>query len=256
MNYVKLGLTVLLAALVCGPLARPVVAADAMPDGMAASPAAAFWAGGGFKSRVAAGFVGGVWAPMTHSLDADGILVRGEYVYVNYDFNTRLSATGTGHGTLNRANAEIGYQLVRFGLASSVFVGPDYQNFSISPSTARGRGLNDKVGANFVGRVARAGVQEFPVSLEGNFSTANNTYWAKLRPGKNFGQFTVGPEIGMLGNNDFDEAHYGGFASINISSAVMLQGALGYSKQFRNNISSGNGGEGAYGEISLVILMY
>jgi hypothetical protein len=72
----------------------------------------------------------------------------------------------------------------------------------------------------------------------------------------NLGQVTVGPEIGALGNRDFDEGRYGAFASINLSSAAMLQTSFGYSQSFRRHISATGGGSGAYGEISLVLLTY
>jgi hypothetical protein len=72
----------------------------------------------------------------------------------------------------------------------------------------------------------------------------------------NLGQVTVGPELGALGNRDFDEGRYGAFASINLGSATMLQTSIGYSQTFRNHISATGGGAGAYGEVSLVILTY
>jgi hypothetical protein len=256
MNFAKIGIRGLMAVLLGCTVSAAAFAADGTPDSAAASPSAALWAGAAFKSRATAGYAGGVWAPMTHSLDADGILVRGEYVYVSYDFNSRNSGTGEAHGTLNRANAQIGYQMVRYGLAGSLFVGPDYQDYSVSPSRAESHNVNDKLGAMFVGRVARAGAQEFPVSLEGNFSTANTTYWTRLRPGMNFGEFTVGPELGALGNRDYDEGRYGAFASINLGSAVILQTSIGYSQSFRRHVSATSGGEGAYGEVSLVVLTY
>jgi len=257
MNYAKIALRCLVAGLLACTASAAAFAADGMPDSnMAASPAAALWAGGAFKSRVAAAFAGGVWAPMTHSLDADGILVRGEYVYVKYDFNSSLSTTGSAEGKLNRANAQIGYQLVRYGFAGSLFVGPDYQDFSVAPSRAESHNVNDKLGAMFVGRVARAGMQEFPASIEGNFSTANSTYWARARAAMNFGQFAVGPELGALGNRDFDEGRYGAYTSINLGSSAMLQAALGYSDSFRRHVSAVAGGSGAYGEISLIVLIY
>jgi hypothetical protein len=229
--------------------------ADDAAAGAPPSPSAAFWAGGAVKSRVVAGYLGGIWAA-NGSLDADGIQLRGEYVYVSYNTHSALSSSGNAHGTLNRGNAEVGYQLVRYGIASSLFVGPDYQDFSVSPPVARNSGLTDKIGAMFLGRVARAGTQQIPASLEGNYSTANSTYWARGRVGYNFGQFAVGPEIGYLGNAAFDEARYGGYTSISLSQSAVLQASVGWSHELRTNIPAANGGEGGYAELSFVLLNY
>jgi hypothetical protein len=251
MKYLKLGLSCLVGAAFCVAAAGPSLA-DEPAAGASPAPWSALWAGGAFKSHVFAGFGGGVFA-LNGSLDADGVLFRGEYTHVGYDFSSTLSSTGSAHGTLSRGNAEVGYQIVRYGINSSLFVGPDYQDFSVSPSGAGNAKLNDKLGAMIVGRVARTDSPQIPASLEGNYSTANSTYWTKAKVGFNFGQIAAGPEIALLGNAAFDEARYGGYAAITIVPGVILQTSLGYSQRLRN---SSQMREGAYADLAVVLLNY
>ncbi|HEV8015053.1 MAG TPA: cellulose biosynthesis protein BcsS [Stellaceae bacterium] len=253
MKHIRLGFGCLVAAAFCVAAAAPALADDAAA-GAPTSPWSAIWAGGAFKNHVSAAFAGGVFAA-NGTLDSDGLLFRGEYTYVGYDFTSALSSSGSAHGTLNRANAEVGYQLVRYGINSSLFVGPDYQDFNTTPSAAGNGKLSDKLGAMFVGRVARTDSPQIPASLEGNYSTANSTYWSKAKVGINFGQITVGPEIALLGNAAFDEARYGGYSAFTVVPGIILQGSLGYSQRLRSS-SQISSSEGAYVDVSIILLNY
>ncbi len=220
------------------------------------SPTLALSAGAAFKPHVQAAFFGGLWAPSS-DLDSDGFQVKGGYVYVHYNFSTGQSASGSANGQLNSANAQVGYQLVRYGVATSFFVGPDYQDFSVNPSAAANRKLSQKLGAIFAGRVARPGTPVIPASIEGNYSTANTTYWSSAKVGYNFGSITVGPQLTMLGNVAFDEGRYGGYASYTFAQGASVQVGLGYSRPWRRTATPGvPSGDGMYGEISFVLLNY
>ncbi|MGH6995424.1 MAG: cellulose biosynthesis protein BcsS, partial [Stellaceae bacterium] len=155
MNRAKLGLRYVVGAALCLAAASPVLADDATPSADQA-PVTALWAGAAFKPHVAAGYAGGLWAP-TGNLDSSGWLLRGEYLYVGYNFSSTAAVGGSASGQLNRADAQVGYQVVNSGIAASVLVGPDYEDFSVTPSAANDRRLSNKLGAMIVGRVARAG---------------------------------------------------------------------------------------------------
>jgi hypothetical protein len=253
MNFAKIGLSCFISVFFSIAAAGPSSAADEPIFKTPQSPSLAVWLGSAFKDHVGAGFVGGVWAA-NGSLDIDGFLFRGQYLYVGYDFNSALSPTGSANGKLNRGDAQVGYQIVRNGIASSLFLGVDYQNYSITPGVANDGRLDDKLGLIVTGRVAATGSTRFPFSLEGNYSTANSSYWVKARPGINLGQFTVGPEIGVLGNKTFDEARYGVYSSFNVMQGAILQLSVGYADRLRGNTFLGSNGNGAYGEVSLVFL--
>ena len=220
----------------------------------APGPGTAVWLGGAFKDHVWAGFIGAVTA-VNGNLDVDGVLVRGQYLYVNWDFDTTLSPTGTASGTLNRGDIQVGYQIVRNGMVAAGFVGVDYQDYRYSPAIANDGRLRDQAGAIFTGRLASAGATNTPFSIEGNYSTANNTYWVRGRVGYNFGWLTVGPEVGALGNKEFDEARYGAYANFTVNPNVIVQLNGGYADRLRGeNVFGGTNPSGGYGGITLVFL--
>lgn len=256
MNRAKFGLRCVVGAALCLAAASPALAGDATP-GADQAPMAALWGGAAFKPHVAVGFAGGLWSP-TANLDSPGWLVRGEYLYVGYNFNSNAATNGSASGQLNRADAQVGYQVVNSGIAASALVGPDYEDFSATPSGANDRRLSNKLGAMIVGRVARIGKPFIPVSLEGNYSTANNSYWTQAKAGVNLGRITVGPAFGVLGNRAFDEARFGAYSSVDLNHNFSVQIGAGYAQSMRSHsaTSGGGGGNGGYGEITFVCLLY
>lgn len=256
MDRAKFGLRYVVGAALCLAAASPALADGATPSAYQ-SPVAALWAGAAFKPHVAVGFAGGLWSP-TGNLDSQGWLLRGEYLYVGYNFSSTAATNGSASGQLNRADGQVGYQIVNSGIAASVLVGPDYEDFSVTPSAANDRRLSDKLGAMIVGRVARVGKPFIPVSLEGNYSTANDSYWTQAKAGVNLGRVTIGPALGLLGNNAFDEARYGAYSSIDLTRNLSVQVGAGYAQSLRSHstTSGGGGGNGGYGEITFVCLLY
>ena len=213
-----------------------------------------FWLGSDFKSNVDAGNIGGIYA-FSGNLDAPGWLVRGQATYVGYDFSSPFAASGTAHGNFSDGSAAIGYQWVGNGFVASAFVGPDYQNYQINPAAASDPRVGDRWGAIFWGRVATAGGAQFPSAIDGQYSTANNSFWIRGRTGVRVGSFTFGPEAIGLGNVVYDEFRAGGYASYDLSRYVILQGDLGYADATRGeNSAGGRGGSGVYGGVTLVFL--
>jgi hypothetical protein len=212
------------------------------------------WLGGDFKNDVAAGNIGGIYA-FSGNLDASGWLVRGQFSYVGYDFNTTLSASGTANGRFSEGSGALGYQVVGGGWVASGFVGVDGQNYNIDPPAAATAGVGDKAGAIFFGRIATMGGAPYPISIDGDYSTANDSFWVRGRTGVKFTSITVGPEIIGLGNVAFDEVRAGGYVSFDLSRSMILQADLGYANATRGeNSSAGRGGSGAYGGVTLVFL--
>jgi Cellulose biosynthesis protein BcsS len=251
------------AAIVMGAASALCPRANAADMLTKAPPAAAspsdvnssvLWLGGDFKNDVDAGNIGGIYA-LSGNLDAPGWLVRGQFTYVNYDFNSPFSPTGSARGQFYEGSAAIGYQWTGNGFVASGLVGPDYENYNINPAAAATPGIGDRLGAAFFGRVATMGGAQFPSAIDGDFSTANNSYWVRGRTGARFGSLTLGPEAIALGNKVYDEVRGGGYASYDLSRNVILQGDLGYADATRGaNTSGGRGGSGVYGGVTLIFL--
>jgi len=255
---VTIGSLLLAAAAMCGSqafaadLSMPVKSPAAIAA--ASGPATAVWLGAGFKDHVWAGYIGAI-AAANGNLDTDGFLVRGQYLYAHWDFDTTATPSGTANGTLNRGDIQVGYQIFRNGIVAAGFVGVDYQDYRFSPAVANTGRVKDEAGAIFTGRLASAGNTPFPFSIEGNYSTANNAYWVRGRVGYNFGWVIVGPEAGALGNKDFDEARYGAYASFAVNRNFIVQLNGGYADRLRGDPGSlGNHANGGYGGVTLVFL--
>lgn len=212
------------------------------------------WLGSDFKNDVAAGNIGGIYA-FSGNLDASGWLVRGQATYVGYDFSSPFATSGTAHGNFGEGSAAIGYQWAGNGYVVSAFVGPDYQDYHINPAAAADPRIHDEWGAVFWGRVATMGGAQYPSAIDGQFSTANNSFWIRGRTGVKFGNLTVGPEAIGLGNVVYDEFRAGGYASYDLSRYVILQGDLGYADATHGeNSAGGRGGSGVYGGVTLAFL--
>ena len=213
------------------------------------------WLGSDFKNDVSAGNVGGIYA-LNGNLDTSGWLVRGQFTYVGYGFDTTLATSGTGTGKFYEGSGAIGYQAVGNGFVASGLVGVDGQNYNVSPAASLPSNIGDRIGAIFFGRLATTGNVEFPSAIDGDYSTANNSFWVRGRTGARFGNFVFGPEVIGLGNNSFDEARFGGYVSYDLSRYLILQGDAGYadSNPRGTNTAGARGGSGAYGGVTLVFL--
>lgn len=208
----------------------------------------ALWIGVALMEDAIAGHVGGVWAA-NGDLDASGFLFRGQVLYVDYEFDT--DDNDNGDGELARANASVGYQFGGDGIVASLFAGVDYQDVSIDPDDESD--LDDEVGLIVTGRIATTGPTVLPMSLEGNYSTANDTYWARARVGYSFGGIAVGPEAAVLGDAGFDAFRVGGYAAINLTDGVILDVNAGY-HDASGSSDSGGSEDSAYGGATLVFV--
>jgi hypothetical protein len=265
MNYLGAARLVLGGAVLMGAAGALCLHANAADMPVKAPPAATYqaagdvnssvlWLGSDFKNRVSAGNIGGIYA-FSGNLDAPGWLVRGQFTYVDYDFNTTQAANGTGNGKFYQGSAAVGYQIVGSSFVASGLVGLDAQKYNINPVSATPIGIGDKIGVAFYGRVATKGGAQFPSAIDGNFSTANNSYWVRGRTGVRFGAVTVGPELIGLGNRSFDEVRVGGYVAYDITSKWIVHADLGYADGVRGESSSaGRGGTGVYGGVTLIFL--
>lgn len=211
------------------------------------------WAGIGVLKDTVAGFAGGVWSPYGN-LDATGILFRADLLYVDYEFSTGFAPSGKADGRLARGSASIGYQVAGDGYTASLFGGIDVQDRKIKPAVADNGRLNDDVGFIVSGRVATSGPTQYPASIDGKYSTANNDYWARVRVGYKLDGITIGPEGSVLGNDDFNAIRIGAYASLNLSEATILQVNVGNNFANKTNNNSASGKDSIYGGATILFL--
>lgn len=246
--FPKLVRKLLPASLIPAALAGAVSvqAADLVPEPDTNSTA--LWIGVALMEDAIAGHAGGVWAA-NGDLDASGFLFRGQAIYVGYEFDT--DDDDDGDGELARANASVGYQIGGEGMVASLFAGIDYQDVSVDPDDDSE--LDDELGLIVTGRIATTGPTVLPMSLEGNYSTANDTYWARARIGYSFDWVSVGPEAAVLGDAGFDAFRIGGYAAVNLGDGIILDLNAGYHDASGSG-DSGGSEDSAYGGATLVFV--
>jgi hypothetical protein len=203
------------------------------------------WAGVAFEESEAwAAHIGAVWAA-NGDLDSSGFLFRAQALYVGWEFDP------DGDGEIGRGNLSVGYQFAGDGVVASVFAGIDYQDVDVDPDDDTD--LDDELGVIFTGRIATNGSTVLPMSLEGNYSTANDSYWARARIGYNFDWFTLGPELAVLGDEGLDAFRIGGYTAVNLSDGVILDLNAGYHDADGSANSRGSD-DGFYGGATVVFV--
>jgi hypothetical protein len=78
-----------------------------------------------------------------------------------------------------------------------------------------------------------------------SYSSANSTYWARIRPGYNAKKFIIGPEFTALGGNSYDQQRYGVYVgNLAITNNLKLELNAGHSEAARRGNSGFYGGAG------------
>src|SRR5204863_7744823 len=118
-----------------------------------------------------------------------------------------------GEGRGWQVDAMFGYLFDRKEWSAGIFIGVDYQNFRLSPDDPTAPVRGTEFGAKIVGNITSADKLPYYYSLQGAYSTAFNSYWARARIGLNRSGVTFGPETIVVGSDSFDAHRLGGFTT-------------------------------------------
>ncbi len=199
----------------------------------------------------------GAIVALNRDFGKDGFLLRlyGSNVGYEYDSGaTRIDGDGW------QGDVMLGYKFSRDHWWAAGFVGVDWQHHDLTPNDfsnkVRGSEVGFKVAADWS---TIRGQSPLFASLNGNYSTAFDSYWARARVGGNLGHITLGPEAIVLGNESFDAHRFGGFATfdVNLTRTTSFEVTLSAGYQFLDHSGSGTsgsgsgGGEGVYGGINI-----
>jgi len=191
----------------------------------------------------------GIIVALNGDMGKDGYFVRAYGSRDDFDRNP-------GDGRQWQADFALGYMFSRNKIDYEIYAGVDYQNVRLSPddptAEVRGTEWGFKVGAGIETD------KELPYyfSLEGQYSTAFDSYWARARVGLHRGRFIFGPEAIVVGDDDFDAQRLGGFVRFDVQLPAWrpVEVTLSAGHQFvsgNDNANNGNGGigggEGTYG---------
>ncbi|HEU0058324.1 MAG TPA: cellulose biosynthesis protein BcsS [Hyphomicrobiaceae bacterium] len=198
----------------------------------------------------------GITVALNGDMGRDGFFVRAYGARGDFDRNP-------GDGRQWQADFGLGYMFTRRQIGYEIYVGADYENVRLSPDdpTAQVRGTEwgFKVGAS----IETDNDLPYYFSLDGNYSTAFNTYWTRARAGLHRGRFTFGPEFIALGDQDFDAQRVGGFVrfDVKLPSFRPVEVTLSAGHQFVSGSNSNGddggggigGGEGTYGLVNFSV---
>jgi hypothetical protein len=196
----------------------------------------------------------GIVVAVNGDLSRDGFLVRLYGSYVQYDLDV-------GHGTGWQGDAMVGYRFSRGPVWGSIFVGVDTQDYRLRPDDPTEKVRGTETGFKVAADLSTDYEHPFFGSIEGNYSTAFDSYWARARVGLNRNKLTWGPEFSVLGNTDFNAQRLGGFVMIHDIQVLRLRPfdltfSVGH-QWVDDNTSSGTpsgvgGSDGTYGAITFV----
>ena len=254
MQLLRLGLKTLVAATTAAFALIASASAGDVGSGPGAPPRAVFFSG---ADTVQGSFYtyDGVIVALNGDLARDGFMLRLYGSYVRYDLDP-------GHGTGWQGDAMIGYKFTRGPVWGSIFIGVDSQDYDLKPDDPTAQVRGQETGFKVAGHLSTAYGSPFYAAIEGNYSTAFDSYWARVRAGLYRDKLTWGPEFAVLGNVDFDAQRLGGFVTIHDISVLRFRPfdlTFSVGHQWVNDSNNGTvggvgGGDGTYGSVAFSVV--
>lgn len=201
----------------------------------------------------------GIIVALNRNLSKDGFVLRLFGGYGSYRYDENSVPGGVVDGDVRQFDAMIGYKATIGRLYASAYVGVDYQDHQLTPAdpgnVVSGSRAGMKIAADLETDREQKGLY---FGLDGSYSTAFDSYWARARVGHNTGKLVFGPEGILLGNEGYDSHRLGGFVSFTtqLNRLVPVEITLSAGHQFIHdsgggvNTSGSAGGSGAYGSIN------
>jgi hypothetical protein len=164
-------------------------------------------------------------------------------------------------GDITEASGLVGYQFYTGNVRFRTFVGVDWQDNSLHPPDPANPVAGGQTGVVVTADLETVGPRPFYYDLYGSFTSANDTYWSKVRVGYNFGRIVIGPEGAFYGDENFHSERAGAFVKFGLLRRLDVTVAGGFNavdnNQFINALGSGSfaglGGlvDGGYGNVSI-----
>ncbi len=215
---------------------------------------------GAEASKDASYFYSGVIYALNRDLGRDGFLLRAYGGVAMYEYDTVSVPGGRVDGDGYQVDAMLGYIWHLGHLNFSAYLGVDYQDYDLTPNDPDSDVNGDEVGFKVAADIMSAGGPVY-YTLQGSYSTAFDTYWARARVGLDTGRFVIGPEGVVLGSDGWDAQRVGGFAMLRfeLSPSLLSEITVNAGYQFVSGDDSSNtggtsGGEGAYGGIGFAMV--
>jgi hypothetical protein len=244
-NYPVAAALVAIAALACG---NGVALAD--DSGSKDLDPVSMFSGSDFSPHSQYYYLGTI-VPVYRDSSTTQIVLRGYGSYNHYDYKN----PGKIDADEWQGDVMLGYQADFSRFTTAVYVGADFQDHRLFPNDPDNQSRGSEAGFKVAAEIESGEDSPFYFDLDGEYSTAFSSYWARTRIGYNAKFVTFGPEASVDGSVGYDSQRLGGFATFDLSRFIKdSQLTLSAGHQFVHDADSGvrsGGGEGTYGAISI-----
>jgi hypothetical protein len=225
----------LLSALVIGAALTVSATAQAASTGV--------WTGADFASNSWYAYLGGVTALQGQDITSQaGFLGRAQVGFGQYDYDT--VPLGNVDGDVTNLDLMVGYGSGFSGGRWSAYIGGDWIHHNLSPDDPNNSADGSELGVKGQLEFWFSPMDHVNGSALGSYSTAFNTYWSHFDVGYNFGPASIGPEVGFMGDEEYNAARYG--AQVGAIDLGFAQASL-HGGWVNSNRHGGDGGYGAIG---------
>ena len=179
-------------------------------------------------------FESGAIVALNRDLSRAGFVVYLSGGTGDYEYDSSTAPGGTVDADLTILDALLGYQVFTANTRFAAYAGVDWQDHDLTPKDPSNPVSGSEAGFIVRGEIETLEASPFYLSLEGFYSTAYDTYWARVRPGYRFGNTIIGPEGVFSGvdESDYNAQRLGGFVSLPIeiktNVAFYVTAAAGY----------------------------
>ena len=197
----------------------------------------------------------GLFYAFNGDLDREGFVLRVLGSFGDFEYHVEGKKIDADYW---QGDVMLGYQWVRGGIDIGAYIGVDYQDYDLTLDDITSDLRGDEFGFKVALDLESNGNDNSPIYLAiyGDYSTAFDSYHALARIGYNFGRFTLGPEVWLLGDDSGDAQRLGGFLKFDLPELGTVSGELLLSAGYQfvddsdNDMSGNFGEEGAYATIN------
>lgn len=194
-------------------------------------------------------------------LGTPSLLLRFNVLHGQYDYTFNAMTGLENDVDFVQGEFTLGYGGVYNGVWLAAYVGVDFQDHDLDLVDITNSVSGTEIGAKVVGEVVKLGHEGIHYSAYGTYSTAFDSYFARLRLGRHINHdLAIGVEGVLLGDDEWDAERLGAylqthihldFAHIKHTGFLILSG--GY--QFTDNEAGrADDSEGGYGTLQYKVL--
>ena len=194
-------------------------------------------------------------------LGTPSLLLRGNVLHGDYDYTLNPMTGNEVDVDYIQGEMTLGYGGVYDGIWLAAYVGVDYQDHDLDQVDPTNSVQGSDVGFKVVGEVVKLGHHGIHYAAYGTYSTAFDSYYARLRVGRHIhDNLALGIEGVVLGDDEWDAERLGAYMQTHVDLSripLMRPGFLILSGGYQ--FSNDNGGrdedaEGAYGTLQYKVL--